>query len=333
VFQAIADAHLAALPPMVDETNIAIEGINDAIATVDEAVNLLTNSEATLATMQALAASANGIAAIATYLNYESRGSVQTLQPGDRAKFIDLVSSITQPLSSAATLGAGWFCYVRNNSSGQVTIDPSGAQTINGSATLNIAPAEQWLLICNGTSFNALLINIKASTSPDINTVVKRDGSGYINASLINMTATNLGTAAPAKVAVEASPSDGYLRWQTLDNFRRYLDNAAHTGWLTNGFQLVAGKCYRHYIAAFGAISVNLPDFASTISGDMIAIFLTEIYTNTFDQYPLTILCPANARINNLALGESLVVDHPALFSLTLKCSFKDANNCYWVIV
>lgn len=56
-------------------------------------------------------------------------------------------------LTAASTLGNNWYFIVRNSGSGILTIDPNGAETIDGAATLSIAPTETAFICCNGTAF------------------------------------------------------------------------------------------------------------------------------------------------------------------------------------
>lgn len=64
-------------------------------------------------------------------------------------------SPFTVSLSPAANLGNGWFVFLRNANTlaGTITIDPSGAEVIDGSTTVKLYPGDSCLLACTGTSF------------------------------------------------------------------------------------------------------------------------------------------------------------------------------------
>ncbi|WP_244511666.1 MULTISPECIES: hypothetical protein [unclassified Rhizobium] len=62
----------------------------------------------------------------------------------------------TLTLTAAATLGANWH-YVIIADGGDVTIDPNGAETINGAATLRVPDGSQAQIICSGTAFFAFV--------------------------------------------------------------------------------------------------------------------------------------------------------------------------------
>lgn len=65
---------------------------------------------------------------------------------------------------------------------------------------------------------------IREELSGTANTIVRRNSSGYINTSYLNMLANDIGTALPSRVTVETG-TDGYLRWQTLANFRSIVND------------------------------------------------------------------------------------------------------------
>lgn len=63
-------------------------------------------------------------------------------------------SGVTLTLSDAATLGAGWFCFIRNVGSATVTIGrATGGDTINGSAAnITIGPNEHGVVFVNAAA-------------------------------------------------------------------------------------------------------------------------------------------------------------------------------------
>jgi len=99
-----------------------------------------------------------GIKAIATTLNQSidvaTFSSNYTTGVSDRAKaFVWTGGSGTFSLTSAPTLGADWFVQVRNNGSGDLTIDPSTTETINSGATLTLSPGDSAIVITDGAEF------------------------------------------------------------------------------------------------------------------------------------------------------------------------------------
>ena len=72
----------------------------------------------------------------------------------DRAKMFVWNGAVgTLSLTSAVTLGNNWFMYVRNGGTGALTIDPAGAQTINGGSTLSFQPGDSAIVASDGTAF------------------------------------------------------------------------------------------------------------------------------------------------------------------------------------
>jgi hypothetical protein len=84
--------------------------------------------------------------------------SAYTVTGIDAGVIINCTSGIfTIALSPAATLGAGFNCWVWNNTATAtdvITIDPSGTETIDGRSTLIVRRGEGTQIICNGTNWD-----------------------------------------------------------------------------------------------------------------------------------------------------------------------------------
>jgi len=74
----------------------------------------------------------------------------------DIGNILSFTGTYTLSLTAAATLGAGWYCYVRNAGTGAITIDPNSAELINGAATYTVAAGQHMLLRCTGTAFTVI---------------------------------------------------------------------------------------------------------------------------------------------------------------------------------
>lgn len=65
--------------------------------------------------------------------------SADTIIASDLGKLIDITSgTFTLAGTAAGTLGAGFYCRVRNSGSGVATFDPAGSETADGLSTIRI---------------------------------------------------------------------------------------------------------------------------------------------------------------------------------------------------
>jgi hypothetical protein len=122
--------------------------ISGNAATATTATTATSASSATYATTAGSAAMVSSI-----------RTGNTLLAAGDSGKFIDITSgTFSQTITAASTLGNGWWCYVRNRGTGTITLTPSGG-TVGGTATLAMSIGDVYLLECDGTNFNAVLVD------------------------------------------------------------------------------------------------------------------------------------------------------------------------------
>lgn len=99
-----------------------------------------------------------GVKALANTLNQSvpvaSINSSYTLNTGDRAQVRAWSGGAgTFTLTSAATLGNDWFCYVRNNGTGALTVTAPGGESVDGGASVVYNPGDSSLIICDGANF------------------------------------------------------------------------------------------------------------------------------------------------------------------------------------
>ena len=100
-----------------------------------------------------------GLTAIGTTLNQSYEvvdyfGSA-TLPSSVRAQFNVWSSGVgTLTLPSSSSVGENWFCMIRNNGTGILTIAPQGTDTIDGNANQQLQLTESLVIVCNGTGWN-----------------------------------------------------------------------------------------------------------------------------------------------------------------------------------
>ena len=87
-------------------------------------------------------------------LTISNKTGAYTVVAGDLGTIINCTSgTFTVALTAAATLGAGFNCWIWNTGTGVITIDPSGAETIDGVSTLTLRQGEGSQIVCNGTNW------------------------------------------------------------------------------------------------------------------------------------------------------------------------------------
>lgn len=129
-----------------------LKALRDAVDTLIShlAASTLTNTAGP-------AAPGGGLEVVAAVLqgkaNFRTISGADTIIASDRGKVIDCTSAgFTLDATAAATLGDGFYCWVRNSAaSGNITIDPNLSETIDGVSTITLVPGEACFIICNGS--------------------------------------------------------------------------------------------------------------------------------------------------------------------------------------
>lgn len=99
-----------------------------------------------------------GIKAIANTLNQSapvtSLNTDYVLNTSDRAQVRAWAGGAGAfTLTSAVTLGNDWFCYIRNNGTGALTVSAPGGEDIDGVGSVVYNPGDSSLIICDGSDF------------------------------------------------------------------------------------------------------------------------------------------------------------------------------------
>ncbi len=90
-------------------------------------------------------------------LTISNKTAAYTVVAGDLGTVINCTANtFTVSLTDAATLGSGFNCWIWNTSTtatNAITIDPSGAQTIDGKSTIILRRGEGTQIVCDGTNW------------------------------------------------------------------------------------------------------------------------------------------------------------------------------------
>ena len=155
-------------------TSYAATGVGATIVSIASGVAeyiYLTNNSTTAGTWAAVVlgagtSSANasalagyGLTAIGLTLNqsysttsYYSSATLPSTIRAQLALWSSGVGTLTMP--SAATVGAGWFCMIRNAGTGILTLAVTGADTIDGASSQQLQLTESLVIVSSGTGWN-----------------------------------------------------------------------------------------------------------------------------------------------------------------------------------
>lgn len=87
-----------------------------------------------------------------------ARTSNAMLVAADKGKLIDITSgTFSQTFAASATLTSGWWCYIANNGTGVITLDPNSTEQIDGGTTLAMHRGEVRLIHCDGSALRSFL--------------------------------------------------------------------------------------------------------------------------------------------------------------------------------
>ena len=114
-----------------------------------------------------------------------ARTSNTILAAADVSTLIDITSgTFSQTFTAAATLGSGWFCYIRNSGTGDITLDPNASELIDGLTSYMMYGGETRLVQCTGTAFTSVVLSPFYQAFTASGTFTKPPGYSYFGALL-----------------------------------------------------------------------------------------------------------------------------------------------------
>jgi hypothetical protein len=197
-----------------------------------------------------------------------ARSSNTIIGVANFGQVINCTSTFTQTLTAAATLGDGFYFTMRNNGSGVITIDPNGAETIDGATTINLQPGESCVVWCNGSAFitigRANINGLTEDSSPDLaaDYVMVYDASaGGLKKVLLGRIGSVLGTeqATTSGTSIDFTSIPSWVKRITV-----LLDGVSTSG--TAGLRLQIGDSGG--IEATGYAGM----FSSVVSGGTVSV-------------------------------------------------------------
>lgn len=102
---------------------------------------------------------AQGPSGTINLLAESSKSSAYNLAAGDKGTVVRLTGTgWTLGTTAAATLAAGWWCYMVNEGTGDITIDPNASETIDGVTSFTMYPGEARKVWCDGSAFRSIVL-------------------------------------------------------------------------------------------------------------------------------------------------------------------------------
>lgn len=113
---------------------------------------------------------------------YRAINSDYPIVPEDRGQILDVVTgTVTVTTPDATTAGDGFYCFIRNSSAGNLTLEGRDTQTVNGALSVPFAPGDSVILMSTGT--NWVTVGYGRSVSGQFSEVIVNAAAGDVTLS------------------------------------------------------------------------------------------------------------------------------------------------------
>lgn len=162
-------------------------------------------------------------------------------------------AGLTFTLLAAATAGDGFLQLLKNaGSSGTMTIDGSGSETINGRTTLELEPGDFALLICDGSGWDGAVYRPGTYGTKDLGS----SGGGTITPDFTNGPFQKLSVTGAFTLAEPEGELDGVLVIEATD------DGSGYSPTIAAGYDTITGT-YDTTASAVNLLKIYRIDGAS----------------------------------------------------------------------
>lgn len=192
-----------------------------------------------VSTANAASLAGAGLKAITTTLNtqmlYVNKALDYVLVDADRASAITWTGGVgTLTLPDVATVGNGWYVTIRNAGGGSVVVASAGSDTVDGAASVSLAPGDSAFFYSNGVSAFYSVAYSSGTTSAFDNTGINVAGTGVYNltGAELNRVSYNLTGVLTGnrEVVVPATVQEYWVANNTTGAFTLTVKTALGTG-------------------------------------------------------------------------------------------------------
>lgn len=202
----------------------------------------------------------------------------------DSGKIFKITSgTFSQAFDACANLKEGWFCYLYDTGTGVITLDPDGAELIDGAATKVLPKDALTLVICTGTAFDTITTLMPLADNHV--TVTTGNGYGSTNTRIRRFT-TTLSSAGQALTYADSAANGGSVTVNEAGLYEIMVSDGGAGSNQTYGF----------------GVSINSNQLTTNL--DSITATHRAIYVNHYNETAANNTSSTGCRTMRLAAGD-----------------------------